>query len=811
MRIALVSLDYPPLGTEGVARQRQALAEALVLLGHDVHVVTLGPTREREVVGGVHVHRYRRGDAVNHFLPDLPVLDAPLTDAQLLCEGVLDVASSVPLEIVDVPLWLAQPLALVRYAPCPVVVWLQTSLLQLIEMQQREARPHERVLAEIDRYTIDRASACIADSRSIAGEIARLYARPMLERKTTVVYPGLPDLRGEAQPPRSAGNGGAHDRVEALVVGRLEQRKGTHLLFDALPRLLAASPGLHIRFVGRDNSTSDGFKRATGRTYPEAMQDRYPELATRVSFDGYVDEATLAARYASADVLVHPAIYESFGLIFIEAMRAARPTVAFAGGGATEVFSSGERDGAVLCAPGDVEGFIAAVSSVASDRARRIRLGSAARHAYELSFTSELMARETADVYARVIERAAPTKGTAPTNCIPRRAPRVFQVMEALQGRDAVSGIARTNAAALAELGAERPIMALFADATVRSETGRLRGARFQSRDAAIFHYWGFSRLEQTIARFPGRKAIHYHNITPPDFFAGRSAHYEMTTRGYAQLARIADGFDLAIGDSNYNLDAYAEHLTVVKPTVCIYPGISPEALQSAAWDRATHARIVSEAEGPVWLFVGRCAPNKRQDLVMQAFDRFASRGPRRLRPGRLLLVGDMTSVPAYVERLEQLRATLECGDRITFVPSAPDEQLRAYYRAANLFVCASEHEGFCVPVAEAMAFSLPVIALDRGAVGEALGRAGVLVPEWHADEIARLAEELLEDSSRREVFAAARQERLREFSPPAIRTRLEAVIGFLRDGVPSALFVPRGPRHHRRGAEMVQSIGRAS
>jgi len=786
VRIALVSLDYPPESTEGVARQRQVLGEALVRLGHEVHVVTRGKRRESVVQDGVQVHRLPAASTPNTFVTDLPVLDRPLSDAQLLCEGVLDLARRACLDVVDVPLWLAQPMALVRHAPCPVVVWLQTTLLQLVELQGRPLRPHEQTLAAIDRYVLSHASASIADSASVLAEVERLYTLPSLRERTTIVHPGLPGDVKARESNRARSRTVEPDclverPIEALVVGRLEQRKGTRLLLDVLPELLAAVPNITIRFVGRDNSASDGFQRETGICYPDAFLSSHPALAARVRFEGYVDEATLAARYGSADLLLHPALYESFGLIFLEAMRAALPVVAFKTGGACEVFAGGEADGAVLCDPGASDSLVGAVAALARDAARRRELGLAGRRAFEAGFTDDRMARETAEMYARVVGRERLRSRP--------RVTRVFQVMEALQDRDAVSRIARTNAATLAQLGGERPILSLFAEASVRCETGRLRGVRFTPDDAAIFHYWGFSRLERLIGSFPGRKAIHYHNITPPHFFAPRSPHYEMTSRGYAQLDRIANRFDLVIGDSLYNLREYAARLTARRPMLCLYPAIDAAALRAAAWDEAYAARLERESDGPVWLFVGRFAPNKRQDQVMRAFDRFASGAGG----GRLLLVGDTNAVPAYMARLEQLRQRLDHGSRIEFVGSVADEVLRACYRAADLFVCASEHEGFCVPLAEAMAFGVPAVALDRGAVGETLGAAGALVNDWQPERVAILAAGILESASTRQAIADAQAERLRAFSPAAVRDGLRAAVCFLRDGTPNPQFIFSG------------------
>ena len=760
MRIGLVSLAYPPEACEGVARQRHVLARALAALGHDVHVITRAAASETVVHDGVTVHRLRT-DTVQQFHPDLPVLDRPLTDAQLLCEGVLDVHARTGLDVVDVPLWLAQPFALLRQAPCPVVVWLQTTLLQLVELQGRAPRLHEHVLAGLDREALRSAAACLADSSSIVREIVRLYDIADLPARTSLVYPGI----DPAPAPRQTAGG----RLEALVVGRLEHRKGTAALFDVLPRLLEAAPALHVRFVGRDNSGADGFRRATGQTYPDSWTNQHPHLADRVTFDGYVDDDQLAAHYANAAVLLHPAAYESFGLVFVEAMRASCPVVAFAAGGALEVFERGDADGAVLVPPGDWDALASAVGDLAADAPRRQALGAAGRRAFERRFTSARMAAETAAVYERVVATVPPR----------RRAPRLFHVMEALQERDAVSGIARTNAPTLAALGAERPVMALFAAPDVRQETGRLRGLRPREGDAAIVHYWGFSRLEARLRDWPGPLAIHYHNITPPEFFAPGSAHDEMTRRGYAQLARLADRFDLAIGDSIYNLQEFARFRTRPVPGVCVYPVVDRAALRAAPWTPAGDAAPGRVSPEPLWLFVGRVAPNKRQDDVMRAFDRFVARTGT----GRLVLVGASEAVPAYTRELEALAASLDAGPRIRLTGSVPDAVLRGWYRAADVFVCASQHEGFCVPLAEAMAFDVPIVALDRGAIGETVGEAGVLVGAWDPDLVAAEVATLLASPARRAALARAATARLRAFAPASARARLAEAVRVLREG----------------------------
>jgi glycosyltransferase involved in cell wall biosynthesis len=134
-------------------------------------------------------------------------------------------------------------------------------------------------------------------------------------------------------------------------------------------------------------------------------------------------------------------------------------------------------------------------------------------------------------------------------------------------------------------------------------------------------------------------------------------------------------------------------------------------------------------------LFVGRVIPNKRIDDLVRSFAVFQ----RWLRPrSRLLLVGDVRGFEAYRERLRELVRELG-AEEVVFTGHVDDDELYAYYRVADAFLCLSEHEGFCVPLQEAMLFNLPVIAYDAGAVRETLRGGGLLLQDKRPDLVAEL------------------------------------------------------------------------
>ncbi|HMP40090.1 MAG TPA: glycosyltransferase family 4 protein, partial [Roseiflexaceae bacterium] len=298
LRICLLSLTYPPASTEGIPRQRQTLARALARRGHEVHVVTLGPQQQWDD-GGVTVHQCPVRPTPYH-VADSGVATA-LRRSQALYEGVCNAQGDRGFDILDVPLWAAQGFATL-YRAAPVVLWLQTSTAQLNQLSYGESPAGRRMLAALEGVCVTRAAALLSDSYAA---LAAIHSNYEVDRTipTAVAHLGLPVQEAPAERR-------LRPVVEALVVGRLERRKGTALLFDLLPDLLQRCPMLQVRFVGHDNSANDGWQLTMGADYPTTFRHRYPHLSDRVYFDGYVSETELTQRYATADLLVAPSLYE---------------------------------------------------------------------------------------------------------------------------------------------------------------------------------------------------------------------------------------------------------------------------------------------------------------------------------------------------------------------------------------------------------------------------------------------------------------------------------------------------------------------
>jgi glycosyltransferase involved in cell wall biosynthesis len=279
------------------------------------------------------------------------------------------------------------------------------------------------------------------------------------------------------------------------------------------------------------------------------------------------------------------------------------------------------------------------------------------------------------------------------------------------------------------------------------------------------------SEVIDQLIKIPARRVLVYHNITPPEFFSGINPHAAAFARlGLRQLSRIAPAFELAIGVSEFNRRALAEAgyaETTRVPILLDWEqfALSPNQAVLARWNGFR----------TVLLFVGRISPNKRQDDLVRMLAYYR----RCIDPeAHLVLVGAFRDQPQFHARLVGLVERLGLAGAVWFAGSVDDASLLAYYRAASAFVSLSEHEGFGVPLLEAMRFRVPVIAYDAAAIGETLGAAGVLLRERDLAETAEAAALVGERAELREALVAAGERRVQDFDSDKVAQRTRQVLG---------------------------------
>jgi L-malate glycosyltransferase len=317
---------------------------------------------------------------------------------------------------------------------------------------------------------------------------------------------------------------------------------------------------------------------------------------------------------------------------------------------------------------------------------------------------------------------------------------KVHQVLATLGYGDAIGhevlGIQRVLRAA----GYESEIFVETADPRLEELTIDYREmvGTIQPDDVLIHHFSIGSRASRTAYALPGRMILVYHNITPPEYFVG--VHRDLVKlcyRGRRELTAYIGRSDLALGDSSYNreeLDALGFPRTGVLPVVPDFAHLqgAPNRMLAADFDD----------EWTNVMFVGRVIPNKKFETIIRAFHVYRTRhNPR----SRLLLVGSYSGFERYLAMLQALIARLGTPD-VHFLGHVANEELAALYGVADLFLCASAHEGFCVPIIEAFHTRVPVLAYASTAVPATMDGGGVLYDTTDPFEIARLMEAVLDD-----------------------------------------------------------------
>jgi len=318
---------------------------------------------------------------------------------------------------------------------------------------------------------------------------------------------------------------------------------------------------------------------------------------------------------------------------------------------------------------------------------------------------------------------------------------RIHQVLATLGYGDAIGhevlGIQRVLRAA----GYESEIFVETADHRLEPQTRDYRElVDFSRRDNLLLHHFSLgSKASRTAYALPDRMSLIYHNITPPEYFVGvHRTLARQTFRGRRELKAYADRCDLALGDSEFNrqdLEALGFPRTAVLPVVPDFSHL----------DRAPNWLVARDFDDE-WtnvLFVGRMIANKKIEDLIRWFHAYRTVfNPR----SRLLLVGAQSQFERYAAALHQLVARLGTPD-VHFIGQVSDEELVAFYEVADLFLCASEHEGFCVPLVEAFYKQVPVLAYAATAVPSTMDGAGVLFEDRDPLHVARVMDAIVSDA----------------------------------------------------------------
>lgn len=407
LNVCLLSQEYPPGVVGGIGRLTYELACGLAERGHIVHVLTKSSNGQNTVdfEDDVWVHRLVE-DRKEPPPPNGTRIPTQIWNrsARLLRE-VRRIHEMQPIDIVEGPIWDAEGLATVLDGSFVTVTSLETPLKMALETNPSwtDGSPGQQEffdqLAAAEKTVTERATAVRAISEAIADTMRSLYGVTLSPDRLSVTPIGMRD--------RSANNTANRDDrfIDVLFTGRFEARKGIDVLLQVIPSLCAEFKRARFILVGEERPQPDGSNFASRfRT----LHSHAP-FRDRVIFAGKVSDAEIEQYLAQCEIFAGPSRYESFGLVFVEAMMFGKPAIGCRVGGMKEVIDDGVTG--LLAEPGDAESLRAALATLLANPEKRASMGKAGRARFLENYTREKLADRTLEFYRHVLRaRSGPQK-----------------------------------------------------------------------------------------------------------------------------------------------------------------------------------------------------------------------------------------------------------------------------------------------------------------------------------------------------------------------------------------------------------------
>ncbi len=647
---------------------------------------------------------------------------------------------------------------------------------------------------------------------------------------STAVVPPFVDVAALKPSPSDASVSDGEDQERSatwLFVGKLLPHKAAHDVVRALAAYRTAyDPRARLVLVGGHPIASYA---AAVREYAAALG-----LGDAVVITGATTNEELASAYANADVFVCLSEHEGFCFPLLEAMNHGVPVVAYAAGAVPDTLAGS----GLLLRDKAGPSVAAAVHRVLTDEVLRARLaarGHGRLRAFDLDRTKARFVDEirralwreqmkngvgampptgperkfdasAAPVSAEGIKIARRLAGAGPE---PVRA--VHQLVPMLVPGDATSDHAIQLRRLVHDMGLESEIFAAAIHDSLHDQGMLVHELPDRTLPGTLLVYQmsSGSPMVETARERKEPLAVNYHNLTPAHTYD----HWEPAIAADQRWARrqvgtLASRTAVAICDSAYNAAELVSHgyrATAVCPVLVDMTrfgspassdggGTGPRSA-AAEVERMLERRSGSGAAS--WLFVGRVAPHKAQHRLVQAVAAYE----RLYGPGaRLDLVGRPGSV-RYADAVRRSAKLLGIADVVRMVGGVDDAELGAYFRHADVLVSASVHEGFCVPMVEAMHHGVPVVALEAAAVPETLGGAGLLVKSADAGTIAAAVHSVVDDRTLRERLVRAGRVRAAQLSLENSRAAMRLVLERWIDGRGHYAPAPSAPRASRNKA----------
>jgi glycosyltransferase involved in cell wall biosynthesis len=336
---------------------------------------------------------------------------------------------------------------------------------------------------------------------------------------------------------------------------------------------------------------------------------------------------------------------------------------------------------------------------------------------------------------------------------------KFVQLVHTLSYGDAISGEVISLDRCMQEMGYDTEIYSLHCHPRLEGQAKKYTELSAEFNGEVVLHYSLGSPLNALYESLSAAtRSIIYHNLTPARWFAGVNPRVKADIEtGIKELPGLLKISDRILADSTFN----AGELVAI--------GFQAQVLElpvdPARWQGGENegiSQIVRGEPGIHLLHIGRLAPNKCIEDIIKMFYFLHHKITD---ASKLWLVGIDIDTELYSFSLKRLAHELSLEKSVQFVGCLSDEEIRSLYTHCDAYICMSEHEGFCLPVVEAMHFGLPVLAYDASAVPDTVGNGGIVVSEKKHPQMAELVYRMCTDQPLRERLIRAGRSRVQELS----------------------------------------------
>ncbi len=535
-----------------------------------------------------------------------------------------------------------------------------------------------------------------------------------------------------------------------LCLGRRDAGKNTDLLVRAYINFKQTYPESNLKLIlaGPGNTS---FNNAS-----------FPDLIDL----GLVEDSEKETLLANCLVLLQPSQNESYSRVIMEAWFYGRPVVAHRDCLATAMAVEEAQGGWLAQTASEWTELIAKIDQIGEEQLAKY------------GAKGQVYAKENA-VWEKVIERYETALGLpveTVSSVVPKRLKleEIHQLLPNLAYGDAISNHAISIRDYLRSCGYKSEIFVKCVAPQVAHEAIVFKPNCINEQAGLIYHHSIGSEITEYAITHPGSKCLIYHNITPAEFFLPyRPEFAKLLETGRIELKQLAQHFPISVGDSAYNAAELLE-------SGFQKPGVLPIIIDPQKWDMIADASLMQQLQDGKTnlLFVGRIAPNKRQEHLIESFAHYLTMD----REARLILAGWGDINDPYYRQIINTIERLNLTNYVLVSGQVNDAQLLAFYRTAHLFWSMSEHEGFGVPLVEAMWFDVPVLAYSSSAVPETLSDAGLMFNNKHdLVQVAALAKILAKDNFLRAKIIKVQRRRREIFTPDNVDKSLSNLLSKMK------------------------------